>query len=181
MTKISELTGLEAEQVIPLTQGLYAIVDANDYEWLNQWKWYACVVHGIAYARRSKRKSDDFKQNNVSMHRQIMGVDSPFIDHRNGNGLDNRRSNLRHATVLQNTVNVHKKPKGKSKYRGVTFDKKCPNRPWTAQISDNKKHKHLGQYATQEEAAKVYDKEAFRLHGEFTYLNFPEVLHENSK
>ena len=101
---------------IPLTQGKVAFVDAADYEWLNQWKWYALLnQHGYHtwYAwRRDKR-------NMLSMHRQIMGTAPELVDHVNRDGLDNRRSNLRPATARTNQLNQRKHIDSKNPYKGI--------------------------------------------------------------
>jgi len=91
-------------RLIPLTQGKVAIVDAADYDWLNQWKWYASKEGRVFYAIR--RDNDcggrDIK---VRMHRVILGVPTGLEgDHINGDGLDNRRANLRTVTKQQNSL-----------------------------------------------------------------------------
>jgi hypothetical protein len=81
-------------KLIPLTQGKFAIVDNADFDWLNQWKWYAVKSYNTWYARRFS---------SIPMHRQIMSAPSGTeIDHRNHNGLDNRRQNLRFSTSAEN-------------------------------------------------------------------------------
>ncbi len=124
---------------IKLTMGKKAMVDDSDYEWINNMnKWQACKAPGIWYARRDK-----FPR---LMHRIIMGAKSnEECDHINGNGLDNRRSNLRLSAHRQNMSNM-KKPIGRhgkpttSKYKGVTWYKKYNK--WLAQICLNYKKYH---------------------------------------
>lgn len=110
------------------------------------------------------------------MHRMIL--DPPhgmFIDHINGNGLDNRRENIRLVTPSQNALNARRAFRNKqSKYRGVSISQ-APGVEglWVAFIRANKKHKNLGYFKDEEAAARAYDDAAKVLHGEFARLNFP--------
>jgi hypothetical protein len=91
------------------------------------------------------------------------------VDHIDGNGLNNRRCNLRICTRRQNAANVGPRG-GASEFVGVYRQRD----KWGAQIVWRGKKYTLGSYDTQVEAAKVRDRKAFELHGEFAYLNFPE-------
>jgi hypothetical protein len=159
----------ETKEIL-LTQGKVAIVDAADYEWLSQWNWHAFRNQGgIWYARRARRRRLD--QTSPFMHRVIMDAPSGImIDHINGDGLDNRQSNLRCATNQQNQFNSRKRRDNTSGFRGVCWreDKKR----WRARIRVGGKQQHLGLFKTAEEAARAYDEAAKRLHGEFASLNF---------
>jgi hypothetical protein len=156
----------EKIRFIPLTQGKFAIVDAEDYEHLSKYKWYAVYAGGKFYAYRS------VKYRAVSMHRQIMGEPKgKVVDHRDGNSLNNRRSNLRICTFAQNQLN-RRSTGGVSRYKGVWF-KKGHNK-WKAQIGFNGKKIHIGYFKDEIDAAKAYDKKAKEFFGEFAYLNFPE-------
>jgi len=105
------------------------------------------------------------------MHRQIIHVPEGYvIDHINGNGLDNRKANLRPATVAQNAWNS-KKRNPRSGYKGVCFDK--DKGLWRAAIVCNRKRIHLGYFKDKTTAAKAYDKAAKKYHGQFASLNFP--------
>jgi len=115
------------------------------------------------------------------MHRIIIGlVDESdwsktanyHVDHVNGNGLDNRRRNLRIVSVGQNSMNRRHKAHGYSKYKGVSFRK--DNGKWVAQIKINGVLTHLGQFGSEEEAAVEYDKHAVVLFGEHASVNFKE-------
>lgn len=154
---------------IPLSQGMAAIVDATDYDFLMQWKWYAMKSRHTFYAYRSCRLPDG-RKTTIYMHRQIIGFPSVKTDHKDGNGLNNRRCNLRLATRSQNRANTPSIG-GASRYKGVHYDKK--RQRWIASIREAGKSKRLGRFKTQEDAAKAYDREAYARWGEYTYLNFP--------
>ncbi len=100
------------------------------------------------------------------------------VDHINGDTLDNRRSNLRVCTKTQNLQNSKLSKDSKNKYKGITFVKRYKTKPWKASIMLKGKRYWLGQYATQEEAGKAYDKKAVELFGEFARLNFPSVYQQ---
>ena len=107
------------------------------------------------------------------MHREILGITDPKInvDHLDGDGLNNQRSNLRVCTDSQNGANRGKQKNNKSGYKGVHWNKKT--KKWAAQIQYHKKVLNLGYYSDIIEAAKAYDKKALELFGEFARLNFP--------
>ena len=158
---------------IPLTQGQYAIVDEADYDWLMQWKWQILVKTdkgGRFYAQRHQRIKLTKERKILLMHRVIM--DAPkgmYIDHINGNGLDNRRCNLRICTPSQNAGNRRPTRILLSGYRGVWRNKKG-NR-YIAIIIIHGKRTYLGCFATAEKAAEAYNKAAIMHFGEFATLN----------
>lgn len=158
---------------IPLSQGKVAFVDDEDYEALACHKWYAhkSKKSSIFYAVRKITVSPK-KRFMLSMHRVI--TDTPpgvQIDHRDGNGLNNQRYNMRFATIAQNAQNVPKRRHNKSGFKGVH----SANGRWNATIRINHKPVHLGGFTSADEAARAYDRAAIQCHGEFAYLNFPEV------
>ena len=156
-----------AVRLIPLTQGKVAIVDAEDYDWLIQYKWYACKAGSDFYARRK------WGGQYIFMHRLITDApDGPVVDHIDGNSLNNTKANLRICTQLQNSYNRGPLP-GTSRYKGVYWHKqqKC----WASCIQQNKKTYHLGLFNNEEDAAKAYDEKARKLFGEYAYLNFREL------
>lgn len=159
-------------RLIPLTQGQNAIVDAADYEWLNQWNWLAHWYPATKtfYAERRVKAGK-----NIFMHTFILDCDGTALgDHKNHNTLDNRRNNLRRATRLQNASNQKLYRSSTSGYKGVVWHKKM--QMWTARVQLNKKRRWLGQFQTSKDAALAYDKEARKHRGEFAVLNFPEKL-----
>lgn len=154
---------------IPLTRGKYAIVDPEDYARLSRHKWYVHASWGTYYAAYSR--CENGKQRHYYMHRIITGAaDDMVVDHINGNGLDNRRANLRAATRVQNRWNRRKRRVGSSRYKGV--DRYAAKGKWRARISLDKKKIHLGYFSTEVEAARAYDEAARRYHGEFASPNF---------
>jgi HNH endonuclease len=169
---IKETVYVEREpcRKIPLTQGLYATVDADIYDHLTQWNWYAAKSAGSYsfYAVTGAFKSKIGK--GVPMHRMIMNT-APELetDHKNGDTLDNRRSNLRPCTSAQNNANRRIVQKNNSSgYRGVSLVSY-----WTSRIVVKRKMIVLGRFRDPISAARAYDKAAIKYYGEFAKLNFP--------
>jgi len=156
---------------IPLTQGYVALVDVDDYDFLMQWKWCAMVTKsGNVYAARRSPMVNG-KQKKTLMHRVVMNAPpDKFVDHRDGNTLNNCRSNLRLCTNAENLRNQGKNKNNTSGFCGVYRNGKG----FQAQIRLNGKLLHMGTYSTPEEAARAYDIGAIKYHGEFARLNFPE-------
>jgi hypothetical protein len=99
--------------------------------------------------------------------------DHLFVDHINHNGLDNRKANLRTATRRQNSYNrIHFRKNPYSKYKGVSFKKRT--KKWNVQIRYDGQSRFIGSFDSEIEAAKAYDKDAKKHHGEFAVLNFPD-------
>lgn len=149
--------------------GHVVIVDAADYEWLSQWKWHALNNHGRGrYAIRGE-KAEDGKQVTVYMHRLIMSAGKGIlVDHINGDGLDNRRINLRLATRHENMRNQHNQ-RSNSGYRGVSWHR--TRKKWGARIRYANKLWHLGWFDDPKEAALAYNKAALEYFGEFASPN----------
>ncbi|MHC4596729.1 MAG: HNH endonuclease [Planctomycetota bacterium] len=156
-------------RLIPLTQGQFAIVDAEDYDRLAQHKWCAAKGRDTFYAHRGNGGTT------VSMHRVIMRAPKDMMcDHRNHNGLNNRKSNLRLCTSAQNQYNKRPKKGSTSIYKGVLLRSDCKR--WRAKIGFKGKRIHLGDFANEIQAAMAYDDKAIELFGEFAWLNFPERI-----
>jgi hypothetical protein len=152
--------------IIPLTQDYYAIVDTSDFQWLSQWKWY---YHSAGYAARTKKYKG--KKTQIFMHRVILQTPTGLrTDHKNRNGLDNRRDNLRIATPSGNNCN-RRKGEGTSVYKGVCWD--SATKKWRGSLQVDKKVIRLGRFSSEIDAARSYDRAAKRYHGAFAVLNFP--------
>ena len=169
------LAGIENGSVrgIPLTRGMIAMVDADDYKNLATHKWYALKGPHTFYAVRlvgPKRRRIPFL-----MHRDILGLvpgDGKIIDHRNKQGLDNRRVNLRIASLAINMCNRRMMSTNSSGYHGVGWHKR--SKKWRASITFNQVHVHGGCYTDIKTAAVAYDRMAVKHWGEDALLNFPE-------
>jgi hypothetical protein len=152
---------------IKLTQGKFAQVDDEDYEYFNQWRWCAHKSGKTYYVIRFS-KSHNKKRNMIHLHREIMNTpDNMFVDHIDINGLNCQRHNMRNCTKSQNQMN--RRVYGKSKFKGVQL---LYNKYIIAQITFCGVHIRLGTFKTKEEAAKAYDEKAKELYGEFANLNF---------
>jgi len=153
--------------VIQLNHGKEAHVSRADFAFINQWKWHVKVVRGCYYAVRRDPIVAGHKFHR--MHRVVaarMGLDtSHFIDHIDGDGLNNCRSNLRAATNAQNLHNRGKQRNNTSGHKGVSWDKSRSK--WWAEISANGVKHRLGRFDTKEEAAEAYTKAAKKFHREF--------------
>jgi len=151
---------------IPLTQGMTALVDPENVEWLSRWNWHSATMEPSNCASRiSMGKA-------ILMHRVIMDApDGMYVDHKNHNRIDNRRENLRVCTPSQNQYNRAGLNKT-SKYKGVFWHKK--DKRWRSAISKNKKRYYLGSFKKEEDAAKAYDKASRKMHREFGFTNFPQ-------
>jgi hypothetical protein len=155
---------------IPLTRGKVTMVDDADFEWLNQWKWFAHKSPGGHwYAVRAR---PNFRK--IWMHRLILDTpDGLQTDHRNNDGLDNQRHNIRTCSPSQNQHNqTPHKHKGTSVFKGVSLTKE---RAWKASIGIGRQTRYLGVFPSEIEAALAYDHIARELFGDFAYTNFIEV------
>ena len=155
----------EGAKLIPLTQGEFAIVDAEDFDRLNRYKWHT-QTGGRTYYARSRENGKI-----IRMHRLITNAPKGLVvDHINHNGMDNRKANLRICTYAENSHNRRCGRRGSSKYKGVSRCKK--KELFLACIRCDGKYYHLGRFKSEIAAAKVYDTMAKELFGEFAYLNF---------
>jgi hypothetical protein len=155
---------------IPLTQKKVALVDGQDYERVNQYRWCASRVGKQWYAYRKHFGKT------LRMHQFIMKPRKGMVvDHANGNGLDNRRDNLRVCTKLENAWNKkRRKAEGAaSQYIGVYPCQRPPGK-WCIKVQCAGEVTNLGSFDTPEEAARVRDRKALELFGDYAMLNFPE-------
>lgn len=147
---------------IKLTQGKYTLVDDDDFTELNKNKWYAKKAGRTFYATRNEK--------GIRMHRVIMNPPKNMeVDHKDGDGLNNQKSNLRICTHSQNAKNKGKRKSNKSGYKGVCWDEH--SKKWHAQIVFNKKTKHLGKFTSKLLAYEAYCKACKKYHGEFYNIN----------
>ena len=153
---------------IELTNGMTTIIDASDEKKVRAvGRWYVDRKrNGRFYAtNHTSAKSP------VYLHRVLVSAGKKEqVDHINGNGLDNRRMNLRVCSPSENQCNRGKEKSNTSGFKGVGFDKR--NNKWYARVGFSKNKKWLGYFTSKTKAARAYDKVARQLHGEFAFLNF---------
>jgi len=146
---------------IPLTQGKVALVDDADYAYLSQFKWY---FNGGGYAARTAPQS--LGRGIIYMHRELLKPGKGIVvDHIDGDKLNNRRSNLRIATVSQNIFHSKLSKVNTSGYKGVRWHRQ--GKKWLAEIKYQRRNIYLGLFDTAEAASAAYNAAAKRLFGEF--------------
>lgn len=154
---------------IPLSGGFTALVDAEDFERVAAYRWHPRKSGKHIYAQTGFRRPGG-KSTTLQMHHLILpqqlGVE---VDHRDGNGLDNRRTNLRYASRSQNQANTVFARRNSSGFKGVRRHKY--GKLWQARISYENKQMYLGSFFIPEDAARAYDAKATELFGEFARLN----------
>lgn len=156
---------------IPLTRGKVAVVDDEDYDRIAQHKWYAEPIGRRWYACRRIERGGIRRK--VYMHREVVGAEpGTDTDHRDHDGLNNRRGNLRSCTRSQNCANIPNKA-GRSRFKGVQWITRKSS--WQARIRVDWHSRFLGWFETEEEAALAYNAAALAAWGEFAKLN--EVSH----
>lgn len=146
---------------VPLSkmQG-FAKIDIEDLEKVKSYskKWYRCNAYAACWK--------DGK--NILMHRILIDAEKGIdIDHKNHNGLDNRKENLRAVTRSQNSYNSY--PKRNNKHKGITFIKRA--KKWAAKIGINYRQVHLGYFSNINDAMEAYDKAAIKYYGEYAFTN----------
>ena len=169
---------------VELTQGKRAVIDVEDAKRvIEAGPWCASKDAGDRYYVVRSVQEEDGSRHNQYLHRFILGVSDPnvIVDHISGNGLDNRKANLRLATAEENARNVRVETEGRSsRFRGVAWD--AEKQAWRARIQVAGKARYLGRFPPDVRdgvdwgelaAAKAYDEAAVKYHGEFAALNKP--------
>lgn len=149
---------------VPLTQGYEAIIDSADAELIGKNNWCVRFAKGPVYAVRGTKKGGKCAE--VRMHRVIAGApETHCVDHVNGNGLDNRRSNLRVATTSQNICNARIRSDNKIGLKGVALHRQTGK--FRARIKANGRDIHLGLFETADAAHYAYSEAARIFFGDF--------------
>ena len=152
--------------LVPLNKGLYAIIDLCDYELVSKHVWYAMYCKSTNGYYAVTNMCIDGKRRPVRMHRMITNApDDKLIDHVNGDGLDERRLNLRECSYAENIRNSKLSKNNKSGFKGVNWSNVMQK--WEAKIMVNRKKIHLGYYDAPSEAHESYCAAALKYHKEF--------------
>lgn len=158
--------------MLPLTRGLYAIVNERFYDFLMHWDWHACWSEDSQcwYAQTKHRVNGKVRE--ISVHHIIFSA-MPHImyDHKNQIPRDNRIENLRPSDKSTNGYNRGLSSANTSGHKGVSRRESLGK--WAAYITVNKDRIHLGFFVEKEDAARAYDRAAIKYHGEFAFTNFP--------
>lgn len=166
--------------IVPLTRGMVALIDAEDAPKVFTHKWKAQPSDGRWYATRNRyQRGGGYKR--ICLHNVILEVPANrYVDHRNGNGLDCRKINLRAATRLQNMANTRMPSSNTSGFKGVCRKKGGVKKPWLARVRTEGRTILETYHATAEEAARAYDAKVKEVWGDFAWLNFPPKGHVQS-
>lgn len=159
--------------IIKLTKNQVAIVDREYYDWLNLYKWHcSCSGDKMYYAARRFFYDDGSGASKIVMMHNIIIGSIPgilYVDHINGDTLDNRINNLRHCTMKQNNHNLSSHKDSVSKYKGVCWSGE--KNKWRANICINRKQTHLGYFSNEVDAAIAYNNAAIIYYGRFAKIN----------
>lgn len=154
---------------VTLTQGMVATIDASDIDLVNGWNWSALMSPRRKAVYAARVIARDGKQTMLLMHRVIIGAEPGLVvDHRDGDGLNNRQSNLRLCSRADNALNTGRRADNKSGFKGVFFDARSGK--WRAEIRRGGRSVHLGLHEDPEEAYARYCAAAHDIHGEFARL-----------
>ena len=172
-------------KLLALTRGMYAKVDAEDYEQLRRYKWHVCPRKDKVYAARCRRVAEGPGPQRVLLHYEALGLKNPIsngrvIEHKNGDGLDCRKRNLRVCSQSENAANRGPNRSGRnrtgrktSRYKGIYWIPAHGYHPagWVAKIRHREKRFYLGFFKKEYDAVQAYNQAAYRLYGQFAYLN----------
>lgn len=148
---------------IPMTRGLWVIVDESDYELVKAYKWYPVKCKRTFYAMASVKPAE--KKIFIQMHRLIMNTEKDLVvDHKDRNGLNNSRSNLRNCTMSDNRKNAAAPRNSNSGIKGI---RERPSGRFQVIFSGE----YLGMFETKAEAILAYNQASLKSHGEFAYQN----------
>lgn len=153
---------------VPLSNGLVAVIDDEDAAAVLAYRWHAQPRRHTTYAYRCFVNAEK-KWSTQALHKFLTGY--AVTDHVNGDGLDNRRANLRAATTPENGRNRRRGDNNTSGYKGVSLQRSSGR--WVAHLQSEVRRLHLGRFSTPEEAARAYDEAARELYGDYAALNFP--------
>jgi hypothetical protein len=169
-SRIITIEGVEC-RTIPLNNGMEAVVDIPDFEFLSQWHWMAKTVRGNTYPCRAFWENG--RRVHRKMHQELIVVPDGYLpDHQNNNGLDNRRLNLRLATTSQNCQNTSLRSDNTSGYKGVSLHRQSGK--WGVRIRIGRTYRRLGLFVDPVDAARAYDVAAREFFGEFARCNFSQ-------
>lgn len=153
---------------IKLTQGKYALIDDEDFDKVSKFQWCTYRAYNDIYYVSSRTEEGK----TILMHRYILGLksgDGNNVDHKNSDGLDNRKSNLRIATTRENSRNRRKNINNISGYKGVSWN--TARNSWVVHIKVGLKRVYLGKYNNTRLASEAYSEAAKKYYGEFARTN----------
>jgi hypothetical protein len=154
----------------PINGGVSVLLDEEDVPHVERFVWSAQVHPRTTYAQANVWRGG--QRTTMTLHRFIARAeDNEHVDHRNGDGLDCRKENLRTCLKFQNNQNARTRVDNTSGFKGVSWYP--AGKKWSAGIMLDGKRRHIGYYATKEDAARAYDVVAQKAFGEFSWLNFP--------
>ena len=156
---------------IPLLHGQVTLVDEDDYVLLKGYKWRAGNNRGYGwYVQRTSPTDGNGKEHTLLMHREILNAKpDEEIDHIDGDGLNNQKSNLRLCTRSQNMANSRKGEGYSSRFKGVWWNRRLGE--WQVAIRVSGRRIHLGLFENEKEAARAYNAAAIEAFGEFARIN----------
>lgn len=159
---------------IQLTRNQVALIDDEDFDLINQHKWFSVSPRQKNY-RHTWYAACKIQGRHVTMHNLLLNPPKGSVaDHIDHNGLNNRRTNIRISTTRENSWNTNKHKNCTSKFKGVSWNKEKSK--WQARICINGRETHLGWFHDEVLAANTYDFVACQFFGDFAKLNFPRQM-----